>query len=278
MEKHQKIRYLIPVILIVLIVAGYSYYRPVDDPVEEDIILPSHTFRYEGIEIQWLVCSGFRIKDLDTGIVVYTDPYEIYKINAYLDQPLEKADYIFISHTNHIDHYSRPNVIKLSTENTTLILPSYATGITSLPVNEIHNVSPGDSIDFDTVTFDIVPMYNVNKRRSSGELFHPPDENHVGTVIEIGGVRIYFAASTDLIPEMADIQADIAILPIGGYAFMTPHEAASAIEIMSENYEVKWAIPMHYGYLPNFLGSSSADTFAELANCSVAILDMSIGD
>lgn len=272
-----KFKLVIPV-LVVLLLYGYMYLQPSSEHVDENQIIRTDVFQHKSIEIQWLVCSGFRIKDLDTGIVVYTDPYEIYKLNSALGQPLEEADYIFISHTNHIDHFSRPNVLKLSSENTVLILPSYATGLQNLPVKEVHNGSPGESFDFDEIRFEVVPMYNVNKRRSNGVLFHPPEENHIGAVIEIGGVRIYFAASTDHIPEMNDIQADIVLLPVGGYAFMTPNEAASAVESMSEKYPVKYAIPMHYEYLPNFLGPVAAETFAEKVNSSVVILEMGLDD
>lgn len=264
------------VIVATIIVAGYVYLRPGDEPIEKVLDTPSNLFRYKDIEIQWLVCASFRIKDLETGVVVYTDPYKTYEINHQLDEPLEKADYVFVSHTNHIDHFSRTNVLKLSNQDTTLILPSYATSFSGLPVKEVLTVSTGETLEYDSISFEFVPMYNVNKRRSNGELFHSPEENHIGTVMEIGGVRIYFAGSTDIIPEMEYIQADIVILPIGGYAFMTPKEAAQAVDIMSEYYEVKWAIPMHYGYLPNFLNLSAADKFAEEANCSVAILEMSL--
>jgi L-ascorbate metabolism protein UlaG (beta-lactamase superfamily) len=81
------------------------------------------------------------------------------------------------------------------------------------------------------------------------------------------GVRVYHAGDTDLIPEMKDIDVDIAFLPVGGTYTMTALEAAQATKIFKR---CKIAIPMHYGGL---VGSGSdAETFKSNAVCEVKIL------
>ncbi|MHA2214791.1 MAG: hypothetical protein ACXADW_00330 [Candidatus Hodarchaeales archaeon] len=54
---------------------------------------------------------------------------------------------------------------------------------------------------------------------------------------------------------------------------MTPQEAATAVDYLKINSDLKYAIPQHYGYLPNFKGEAGAESFTEMANCSVIILD-----
>jgi L-ascorbate metabolism protein UlaG (beta-lactamase superfamily) len=65
----------------------------------------------------------------------------------------------------------------------------------------------------------------------------------VGYVFTSGGQRIYIAGDTDYIPEMKNIKADIALLPVSGTYVMTADEAAQA----ALDIKPKVAIPMHYG-------------------------------
>lgn len=63
-------------------------------------------------------------------------------------------------------------------------------------------------------------------------------------MVEVDGVRLYHAGDTDFIPEMKDLQPDIAILPVGGTFGMNVHEAVQAVEAMKPEV----VIPMHYGF------------------------------
>jgi L-ascorbate metabolism protein UlaG (beta-lactamase superfamily) len=65
----------------------------------------------------------------------------------------------------------------------------------------------------------------------------------VGYVVTIGGVRLYFAGDTDHIPEMADIDCDVALLPVSGKYVMTAEEAAEAARTLQPEV----VVPMHYG-------------------------------
>ncbi|MCA9774693.1 MAG: MBL fold metallo-hydrolase, partial [Myxococcales bacterium] len=58
-----------------------------------------------------------------------------------------------------------------------------------------------------------------------------------------GGHRYYDAGDTGLIPEMSDIQADVAFVPIDGRFTMNPYEAAEA----ATRAGAKLAVPVHWG-------------------------------
>ena len=104
-------------------------------------------------------------------------------------------------------------------------------------------VKPGDRLTVAGVEIEAVPAYNVTKFRSPGVPFHPRDAAHVGYVVTVGGVRLYFAGDTDQIPEMADIACDVALLPVSGIYVMTAEEAAEAARTIKPQI----AVPMHYG-------------------------------
>jgi len=98
-----------------------------------------------------------------------------------------------------------------------------------------------------------VSAYNVSKK------FHPKSADYVGYVVTVGGISIYHAGDTDLIPEMAAIKCDVALLPIGGNYTMDAEEAANALTVLT----AKEAVPMHWGDL---IGSRrDADQFARMA-------------
>jgi L-ascorbate metabolism protein UlaG (beta-lactamase superfamily) len=97
-----------------------------------------------------------------------------------------------------------------------------------------------------------VPAYNTNKT------FHPRNDGKVGYVFTIGGVTYYHAGDTDVIPEMAGLAPDVALLPVSGTYVMTADEAAKA----ARQIKPKVAVPMHYGAI---VGSEAdAKKFARL--------------
>jgi L-ascorbate metabolism protein UlaG (beta-lactamase superfamily) len=134
-------------------------------------------------------------------------------------------------------------------------------------VKEIRIMKPGDKINVGDVAIEAVPAYNVNKYREPGRVFHPEEDGKLGYVVTIKGVRIYHAGDTDHIPEMKNIQTDIALLPVSGTYVMTAHEAAEAAATIN----LQIAIPMHYGAIVG--GRIDAETFQKLAKCEVKLLE-----
>jgi len=70
-----------------------------------------------------------------------------------------------------------------------------------------------------------------------------------------------------LIPEMANISADVALLPVGGTYTMTVKQAAEAIQ----KIKPKVAVPMHCGDIVGSL--DDRETFRKLSKAPVTVLD-----
>ncbi len=204
-------------------------------------------FEYEGIRIRWLGHDGFRIEGSK---LIAIDPYNV-KVKSG-----DKADLLFITH-EHFDHCSERDYSKISDSHTVGIAPRIAE--TCLNLERKVVVEPGKEYKVGGVKFRTIPAYNINKFRAPGVVFHPKEDGRVGYVIEINGVKIYHAGDTDKIPEMKDLEVDIAMVPVSGTYVMTAEEAAEAIKEMKS---VKVAIPMHWGEI---VGSKrDAERFAEL--------------
>jgi L-ascorbate metabolism protein UlaG (beta-lactamase superfamily) len=118
------------------------------------------------------------------------------------------------------------------------------------------------------IPIEATAAYNINKFRSPGVPFHPKESRHVGFVITLDGVRVYHAGDTDCIPEMNEVRADIALLPVSGTYVMTAEEAVEAVKILGPAL----AIPMHVG---RGIGSlEDATRFKELSPVPVRVLPM----
>jgi L-ascorbate metabolism protein UlaG (beta-lactamase superfamily) len=130
----------------------------------------------------------------------------------------------------------------------------------------VKTVKPGDEFDLEGIKVTVVPAYNVNKYRAPRRLFHPKEELKVGYIIRFEGVSLYHAGDTDHIPEMDDIEAEVAFLPVSDVYVMTVKEAALA----TQRLHVKVAIPMHYGSIVG--DEADAEQFKEQAACTVEIL------
>jgi L-ascorbate metabolism protein UlaG (beta-lactamase superfamily) len=204
----------------------------------------------EGIE--WLGHDSFRVTGSKT---VYIDPWKLVP-----GQP--QADVILITH-DHYDHFNKDDIVALSGPSTVVVgLP----GVTSkLPGNTV-SVQPGDTVTANGVTVTAVQAYNVNKFRAPGEVYHPKGSG-VGYIFEFDGRRIYHAGDTDSIPEMAGIEVNVALLPVGGTFTMTAGEAAEACHVIKADV----VIPMHWG---DIVGSrADAERLSRICRYRVEILE-----
>lgn len=182
-----------------------------------------------------------------------------------LPDNVEIADYVIITH-DHAPHYSPNDIAKISDIDTKVITsrqtPYYK-----------YLVGPGSTYDFNDVKFEFVESYNVDKYRDTGELCHPPSRKGIGVILDFNGTRIYHAGDTDHISEMKEIRADIAMLSVTGGEWMTATEASEAVGDLCKKNNVKYAIPMHYGYSAVIGSVKVAESFTEMSPSSVIILD-----
>jgi L-ascorbate metabolism protein UlaG (beta-lactamase superfamily) len=178
----------------------------------------------EGLaRLRWLGHSSFR---LDGPPTIYFDPWQ-------LPAGSPPADLILISHEHH-DHCSPDDVAAVRQENTLVVAnPSAAKKLGG----KVTALRPGERTSAAGVEIQAVPAYNIGKR------FHPRQAEHVGFVVNVRGVRFYHAGDTDHIPEMAEIECDVALLPVSGTYVMTADEAVAAARAIQPHV----VVPMHYG-------------------------------
>lgn len=161
------------------------------------------------------------------GIIIYIDPFRI-------NEEKHDADLILITH-DHYDHYSPEDINKVIKEDTIIIAPK--------TVKELNNkeniifVEPNKTYNIKGYKIVTIPAYNINKH------FHPKENNWVGYIIKIDGLKYYVAGDTDITPENRQIKCDVALIPIGGTYTMDYKEASELINIIRP----KIAIPTHYG-------------------------------
>jgi L-ascorbate metabolism protein UlaG (beta-lactamase superfamily) len=176
----------------------------------------------------WFKQSGYLWRG--DGLTVYIDPWEL-----TLDEP---ADAIFITHA-HFDHFSLDDIEKVRTEGTKLVAPHDVARELS---GDVTAVRPGDSVEAAGVRATAVPAYNLVEERLEA---HPKSNEWVGYVLTLGSNTYYHAGDTDHAPELSDVRADVAFLPIGGTYTMDPSEAAGLARAISPQL----AVPMHYGFV-----------------------------
>jgi L-ascorbate metabolism protein UlaG (beta-lactamase superfamily) len=178
-------------------------------------------------------------------LTVYIDPWMV-----TTDDP---ADIIFITHA-HFDHYSHEDIEKIQKEETKIVAPR---DIARELSGDVTPVGPGDSLDVAGIRVQAVPAYNVVKERLQA---HPKENNWVGYILTLGSNSYYHAGDTDHLPELENVRADVAMLPIGGTYTMDPGEAAGLAKAIGPQV----AVPMHYGFV---VGSpSDAERFAKEAD------------
>jgi L-ascorbate metabolism protein UlaG (beta-lactamase superfamily) len=196
--------------------------------------------------IHWLGHASFRF---DGEKIIYTDPWE-------LKGSEPKADIVLITH-DHFDHCSPPDVAKISKPSTVIV--ATADAAKKFKGLNVQAVKPGERKVVDGIEIEAVPAYNTNKQ------FHPKASGWAGYVFILNGQRIYQAGDTDLIPEMKNIRADVAILPIGGTYTMNATEAAEAVSWIRP----KLAVPMHWGKIVG--DKNDLETFKRLVKCEVMV-------
>lgn len=195
---------------------------------------------------RWLGHASVMVRGSRT---VYVDPWEV--------AATDPADVILITH-DHYDHLSPPDIERLAGKNTAIVATAPCKAKLGRPVTVVE---PGSKVTVNGVDVEAVPSYNAAKQ------FHPRKSGNVGYVFTVDGVRYYHAGDTDAIPEMKDIRADVAFLPVGGTYTMDAQEAAKAAATM----QVRVVVPMHYAKIVGSL--DDAKRFAKLAKVPVVILE-----
>lgn len=199
----------------------------------------------ENVEV--LYHSSIKIKD---NKIIYIDPFKI-------DKDYNDADIVFITH-GHFDHYSEEDIDKVINENTTIIIPEeLLTKILRKGINKNITVESNKEYMVQGIKFETIPAYNTNKT------FHPKENDWVGYIITLDGIRYYIAGDTDITEENRKVKCDVAFVPVGGTYTMNYSEAAELVNIIKP----KIAVPIHYG---SVVGTKQdATNFIKLLHSSI---------
>lgn len=163
--------------------------------------------------------------------MIYIDPFGI-------DKNYNDADIIFITH-DHYDHYSEEDIDKVRKDDTVIIVPEeLLTKVLKFGFKQeyIVTVEPNKQYMTESIKFETIAAYNTNKQ------FHPKENEWVGYIIEIKGIKYYIAGDTDVTDENKKVKCDVAFVPVGGTYTMDFKEAAYLVN----EIKPKIAVPIHY--------------------------------
>ncbi len=190
--------------------------------------------------IEWLGHASFVFEE--NGKTVYIDPFR-------LKDRSRKADIILITHS-HFDHFNMEDITAIAKPSTVIFAPKDSAE--KLKGYKVTAVSPGKKYDAEGMHIETVPAYNVVKERLDK---HPKENGWVGYVISTNGKHIYHAGDTDEVPDMKNIKADLALLPMGGTYTMNVDEVIIAAGHISAVH----VAPIHYRNLLGEKGSEEAE-------------------
>jgi L-ascorbate metabolism protein UlaG (beta-lactamase superfamily) len=138
----------------------------------------------------------------------------------------------------HGDHLDPATVAKLKKATTVVVAPSAAAAQLDHPTV----IANGEKKTIAGIEIEAVPMYNLTRGQSPGQLYHPKGRGN-GYVLTLGGKRIYIAGDTEGTPEMKALQGiDVAFIPMNLPYTMPPIEAADAVKA----FKPKIVYPYHY--------------------------------
>ncbi|MGV3742653.1 MAG: metal-dependent hydrolase [Burkholderiaceae bacterium] len=242
------------------------------------------------VTVQWLGQATTKITT-PSGKVIVIDPWlltnpktpEGYKhINS-----LGKIDLILVTHA-HNDHFAdAPELARLNNApmygpaglNQSLVTLGVLPAALAPRFNKGGTITPlGPDIKI-TATHAEHSSELVWKNPASGK-----DETHVGGepvgyIIELeNGFKIYHMGDTGLFGDMRLIgdyyKPDLLLIPIGGHYVMDPKDAAVSTRDM---LRPKYAIPIHYGTIPQLKGTPEEYVKA-LGNTPTRVITMKPGE
>lgn len=168
------------------------------------------------------------------GKAIYADPAADAKYDG-----LPKADVILITDI-HGDHMSPPTVASLRKAGTVVVVPPAVAP--NLPPEGLVVVKNGETREVAGFSVEGVPMYNVKRGPSPGQLFHDKGRGN-GYVLTFGATRVYFSGDTECTPEMKALQnIDVAFICMNLPYTMPPSEAAECVKA----FRPKIVYPYHY--------------------------------
>lgn len=170
------------------------------------------------------------------GRIIHVDPAEGDFSKA------KQADLVLVTDI-HGDHLNPGVIAKVRKAGAPVVMPAAVetqAGANIPPPIEV--LANGQSKTIAGVSVESVPMYNLQRGPSAGQLFHTKGRGN-GYVVALGGKRLYFAGDTECTPEMKALKnIDVALIPMNLPFTMPPSEAVDCVKA----FMPKMAIPYHY--------------------------------
>lgn len=157
----------------------------------------------------------------------------------------------------HGDHLNSKTLAGLDLSKATLIAPQVVIDkLGDIQFKEMHALGNGNSIDWQSIKVEAIPMYNLPETEDSR---HPKGRGN-GYVLNMGGKRIYISGDTEDIKEMRALQnIDIAFVCMNIPYTMEVKQAASAVV----EFKPLLVYPFHYRGQGGF---SDIELFKTLVN------------
>ena len=197
------------------------------------------------MRVEWLSHASVLVEGR---LRMYIDPFEVSG---------EPADVVFVSHS-HRDHLDLDSLRSLVHAGTHIVCSADAhSKLAKLEPASITMMRPGDSASVAGVSVRATPAYNTDKP------FHPKENEWIGFLIEVEGVRIFFSGDLDDLPELEGLSCDLLFVPVSGTYVMTAEEAAR----FSRRIVYRRVVPVHFG---SIIGTvEDAERFVSLVENAV---------
>lgn len=138
----------------------------------------------------------------------------------------------------HSDHMDPKTIAAVKTAATVVATPAAVAA--SVPGATV--IANGETKQVAGVSVEALPMYNLVRGPSTGQLYHPKGRGN-GYIVTLGGKRIYIAGDTECTPEMKALKnIDVAFVPMNLPFTMPPSEAAACVKAFAP----KIVYPYHY--------------------------------
>jgi L-ascorbate metabolism protein UlaG (beta-lactamase superfamily) len=207
------------------------------------------------VSFQWLGHSASILQVDDTNILI--DPFLTGNPLAAMTADEVPADYILVSH-GHGDHVGDTVDIAKRTAAPVIANFEIASWLQKQGVEKTEGLNTGGTYHSDkfSVRLTIAEHGSALPDGSDGGRAN-------GFMITAGGLRIYFAADTDLFFEMqlyGEEGIDVAMLPIGDHFTMGLERSVKAVQWLKP----KSVFPIHYNTFPPIV--QNVKEWAELIN------------
>jgi L-ascorbate metabolism protein UlaG (beta-lactamase superfamily) len=143
----------------------------------------------------------------------------------------------------HGDHLNTDLIAKVRKPGAPVVMPAAVQKEVGAKVpGPIEVLANGQTKTVAGISVEAVPMYNLKRGPSEGQLFHTKGRGN-GYIVTLGGKRVYFAGDTECTAEMKALKnIDVAFIPMNLPYTMPPAEAADCVKA----FKPKIAIPYHY--------------------------------